>query len=37
MRLGTRAPVAIRINPDVDAGTHAKIATGRADNKFGVS
>ena len=37
MRLGTRAPVAIRINPDVDAGTHAKITTGRADNKFGVS
>ena len=37
MRLGTRAPVAIRINPDVDAGTHAKITTGKADNKFGVS
>ena len=28
--------VALRINPDVDAGTHAKITTGRADNKFGV-
>jgi diaminopimelate decarboxylase len=37
MRLGTRAPVAMRINPDVDARTHAKIATGRADDKFGVS
>ncbi len=35
-RLGTRAPVAVRINPDVDARTHAKIATGKADNKFGV-
>jgi diaminopimelate decarboxylase len=29
--------VALRINPDVDAGTHAKITTGRADNKFGIS
>jgi diaminopimelate decarboxylase len=28
--------VALRVNPDVDAGTHAKITTGRADNKFGV-
>ena len=28
--------VALRINPDVDAGTHAKITTGRADNKFGI-
>jgi diaminopimelate decarboxylase len=36
-RLGTRAPVSIRVNPDVDARTHAKITTGRADNKFGVS
>ena len=27
---------AVRINPDVDAGTHAKISTGRAENKFGV-
>lgn len=34
--LGTQAPVTIRINPDVDAGTHAKITTGKADNKFGV-
>ncbi|MCS6921524.1 MAG: diaminopimelate decarboxylase [Elioraea sp.] len=34
-RLGLRAPVALRVNPDVDAGTHAKITTGKADNKFG--
>jgi len=34
--LGKTAPVALRINPDVDAGTHAKITTGRADNKFGI-
>src|SRR5947209_682989 len=33
---GTSAPIAIRINPDVDALTHAKIATGKAENKFGV-
>ena len=33
---GAVAPVAIRVNPDVDARTHAKIATGRAENKFGV-
>jgi diaminopimelate decarboxylase len=33
---GVRAPVAIRINPDVDARTHAKISTGRAENKFGI-
>ncbi|MSP68228.1 MAG: diaminopimelate decarboxylase [Alphaproteobacteria bacterium] len=33
---GTRAPVVIRINPDVDAGTHDKIATGRKQDKFGV-
>jgi len=31
------APVALRINPDVQAGTHAKITTGTADNKFGIS
>jgi diaminopimelate decarboxylase len=35
--LGRAAPVALRINPDVDAGTHAKITTGRADNKFGIA
>ncbi len=33
---GATVPVALRINPDVDAGTHAKITTGRADNKFGI-
>ena len=31
-----RAPIAIRVNPDVDARTHAKIATGKSENKFGV-
>jgi diaminopimelate decarboxylase len=35
--MGRTAEVALRINPDVDAGTHAKITTGRADNKFGIS
>ena len=34
--LGKTAPVAFRINPDVDAKTHAKISTGKAENKFGV-
>jgi diaminopimelate decarboxylase len=34
--MGTTAPVSVRINPDVDAGTHAKISTGKAENKFGV-
>jgi diaminopimelate decarboxylase len=34
---GVRAPIAIRVNPDVSAGGHAKIATGKADDKFGVS
>ncbi|MEG9883085.1 MAG: diaminopimelate decarboxylase [Hyphomicrobiales bacterium] len=34
---GRRAPVAIRINPDIDAGTHEKISTGRARDKFGIS
>lgn len=33
---GVTAPVALRVNPDVDAGTHAKITTGRADSKFGI-
>ena len=35
--MGLRAPVALRVNPDVDARTHAKITTGRAENKFGVA
>ena len=33
---GRTAPVSMRINPDVDARTHRKIATGRAENKFGI-
>lgn len=35
-KLGGKAPIAIRINPDVDAHTHAKITTGKSDNKFGI-
>lgn len=34
--MGHNARVALRINPDVDAATHAKITTGRAHNKFGI-
>ncbi len=34
--MGMTADCALRINPDVDAGTHDKISTGKADNKFGV-
>lgn len=34
--MGVEAPVAVRVNPDVDARTHAKIATGRKENKFGI-
>ncbi len=34
--MGRTMKVALRINPDVDAGTHAKITTGKADNKFGI-
>lgn len=33
---GAQAPCVLRINPDVDAKTHAKISTGKAENKFGV-
>ena len=33
---GLTARAVLRVNPDVDAGTHAKISTGRAENKFGV-
>jgi diaminopimelate decarboxylase len=33
---GRTASVSVRVNPDVDAKTHAKIATGRAENKFGI-
>ena len=35
-RLGTRAPVAFRVNPDIDAKTHPYISTGLKSNKFGV-
>ena len=35
-RLGKVAPIAIRVNPDVDAKTHEKIATGKSENKFGI-
>ena len=34
--LGTRAPVSLRVNPDVDAGTHPYISTGLKENKFGI-
>ena len=34
--MGVEAPIAIRVNPDVDAKTHAKIATGKSENKFGI-
>ena len=33
---GRRADISIRVNPDIDAKTHAKIATGKGENKFGV-
>jgi diaminopimelate decarboxylase len=36
-RVGQRASVSIRVNPDVDAKTHTKISTGKADNKFGIT
>jgi diaminopimelate decarboxylase len=36
LSMGRRAPVTLRINPDVDAGTHAKITTGTSENKFGI-
>jgi diaminopimelate decarboxylase len=35
-RLGVTASVALRVNPDVDAGTHEKITTGKLENKFGI-
>ncbi len=34
--LGLIAPIAVRLNPDVDAETHEKISTGKAQNKFGI-
>ncbi|MCB9887609.1 MAG: diaminopimelate decarboxylase [Planctomycetes bacterium] len=36
-RAGVQVPVALRLNPDVDAGTHAYISTGKKDNKFGIA
>ncbi len=33
---GRTARISVRVNPDVDAGTHAKISTGRSENKFGI-
>src|ERR1700759_4061145 len=33
---GKTARISVRVNPDVDAGTHAKIATGKSENKFGI-
>ena len=35
-QMGRVARVSIRVNPDVDAGTHAKISTGKSENKFGI-
>ena len=35
-QMGVIAPITIRVNPDVDAKTHAKIATGKSENKFGI-
>src|SRR6195256_4784799 len=34
---GVRAPIALRVNPDVDTGTHRYISTGRSENKFGIT
>ncbi|WP_207102509.1 diaminopimelate decarboxylase [Paracoccus shandongensis] len=34
--MGAVVPVAVRVNPDVDAKTHEKIATGKSENKFGI-
>jgi len=34
--MGRTAPISIRVNPDVDSGTHAKISTGKSENKFGI-
>ena len=36
LAMGKVAPVSVRVNPDVDAGTHAKISTGRKGDKFGI-
>ncbi len=34
--MGVEVPITVRVNPDVDAQTHAKIATGKSENKFGI-
>ena len=36
LSLNRQAPIALRVNPDIDAGTHENISTGKADNKFGI-
>jgi diaminopimelate decarboxylase len=36
VEMGRTARVSVRVNPDVDAGTHAKISTGKSENKFGI-
>ncbi len=35
-RPGRPRAISVRVNPDVDAGTHAKISTGKSENKFGI-
>ena len=37
MSMGKRAPISFRVNPDVTAGGHEKISTGKAENKFGIA
>ena len=37
LAMGVKAPVSMRVNPDVDAKTHEKISTGKAENKFGIA
>ena len=36
-RKGVRAPIALRVNPDVESGSHQYITTGRSENKFGIA
>lgn len=36
VEMGRNAKISIRVNPDVDSGTHAKISTGKSENKFGI-
>ena len=36
LKYGVQVPITVRVNPDVDAQTHAKIATGKSENKFGI-